>query len=133
MSTSWWNNDEVCGDTHMLVCTVSNANSQEDCRELVGLNLRVGRAVYGGCHQIEDKLQDCKSTLLTGQAGVGKSTILRERSLVILWLTGSRFVDADVHVKNGSLKFSNWLAKFLVARSKAKARKAIVPNLGHHC
>ena len=45
---------------------------------LEGLDLRVGRtfsgrAFYGICDQIENVLERCTSTLLIGQAGVGKA------------------------------------------------------------
>ena len=49
-------------------------------QQLTGLTLRVGRPMYGACFHIEDMLERCTSTLLIGQAGVGKSTILREMS-----------------------------------------------------
>ena len=47
-------------------------------RRLTGLTLRVGRPCFGVCDQIQDILEQCTSTLLIGQGGVGKSTVLRE-------------------------------------------------------
>ena len=50
-------------------------------RRLQGLDLRVGRAVFGIRRPIENILERCTSTLLIGQAGVGKCTMLRERQI----------------------------------------------------
>ena len=45
---------------------------------IVGLTLRVGRAVYGTINIIEDLIKSGKSILLLGRPGVGKTTMLRE-------------------------------------------------------
>src|SRR5262245_5112801 len=45
---------------------------------IVGLTLRVGRAVYGTVDIIQDIIESGKSALILGRPGVGKTTILRE-------------------------------------------------------
>jgi stage III sporulation protein SpoIIIAA len=45
---------------------------------IVGLTLRVGRAVYGTSDIIEDIIESGKSILILGRPGVGKTTLLRE-------------------------------------------------------
>ena len=47
-------------------------------QRLTGLTLLDGRACFGVCDQIEDIMERCKSTLLIGQARVGKRTVLGE-------------------------------------------------------
>ncbi len=46
--------------------------------EIVGLTMRVGRAVYGMVRVIEDLVVSGQSILLLGRPGVGKTTMLRE-------------------------------------------------------
>lgn len=46
--------------------------------DVVGLTLRVGRAVYGTFDIIQDLIEEGKSLLLLGRPGVGKTTLLRE-------------------------------------------------------
>ena len=50
---------------------------------IVGLTCRVGRAVYGTIHVIEDLVKTGKSILLLGRPGVGKTTMLREVARVL--------------------------------------------------
>jgi len=50
---------------------------------IVGLTLRVGRAVFGTIKLIEDLVQSGKSVLLLGRPGVGKTTMLREVARVL--------------------------------------------------
>lgn len=50
---------------------------------VVGLTLRVGRAVYGTIRIIEDLVLSGKSVLLLGKPGVGKTTMLREIARVL--------------------------------------------------
>jgi stage III sporulation protein SpoIIIAA len=52
-------------------------------RDIVGLTLRVGRAVYGTIDIIRDLLESGKSILLLGKPGVGKTTLLREAARVL--------------------------------------------------
>ena len=51
--------------------------------KVVGLTLRVGRAVYGTIRIIEDLIFTGKSVLLLGKPGVGKTTMLREVARVL--------------------------------------------------
>jgi len=50
---------------------------------IVGLTLRVGRAVFGTIKIIEDLVETGKSILLLGRPGVGKTTMLREVARVL--------------------------------------------------
>ncbi len=52
-------------------------------REVVGLTMRVGRAVSGSVAVIEDFVKAGSSILLLGRPGVGKTTILREAARVL--------------------------------------------------
>ena len=51
--------------------------------KIVGLTLRVGRAVFGTIRIIGDLIQTGKSLLLLGRPGVGKTTMLREVARVL--------------------------------------------------
>jgi stage III sporulation protein SpoIIIAA len=51
--------------------------------EIVGLTLRVGRAVYGTIDLIRDLIENHRSVLLLGRPGVGKTTKLREIARVL--------------------------------------------------
>ena len=51
--------------------------------EIVGLTLRVGRAVYGTVQVIDDLVHSGESILLLGRPGVGKTTMLREVARVL--------------------------------------------------
>jgi len=50
--------------------------------DIIGLTLRVGRAVYGTIDIIEDLIQSEKSILLLGKPGIGKTTMLREAARI---------------------------------------------------
>ena len=50
---------------------------------IVGLTLRVGRAVYGTIDMIEDIIESGKSILILGRPGVGKTTLLREAARIL--------------------------------------------------
>ena len=62
---------------------------------LIGLNARIGRAIYGAADGIEDLLEQRKSILIIGQPGTGKSTILREMTRLCAEHCGSRVVVVD--------------------------------------
>src|SRR5213595_3990413 len=51
--------------------------------KVVGLTLRVGRAIYGTVDIIRDIVESGKSILLMGRPGVGKTTLLREAARVL--------------------------------------------------
>ena len=51
--------------------------------QIVGLTLRVGRAVFGTIQHIKDQIETGKSVLLLGPPGVGKTTRLREIARVL--------------------------------------------------
>jgi stage III sporulation protein SpoIIIAA len=51
--------------------------------QIVGLTLRVGRAVYGTIDIIEDLIASGKSLLMLGRPGVGKTTMLREAARIL--------------------------------------------------
>jgi stage III sporulation protein SpoIIIAA len=50
---------------------------------IVGLTLRVGRAVYGTIDIIQDMIENGKSVLILGRPGVGKTTLLREAARIL--------------------------------------------------
>src|SRR6266508_2160381 len=50
---------------------------------VVGLTLRVGRAVYGTVDIVQDKIESGKSALILGRPGVGKTTLLRESARIL--------------------------------------------------
>ncbi len=51
--------------------------------EIVGLTLRVGRAVFGGIELLRDLIETGRSLLILGRPGVGKTTKLRETARVL--------------------------------------------------
>ena len=62
---------------------------------VVGLTLRVGRAVFGTIKIIEDLVQTGRSLLLLGRPGVGKTTMLREVARVLADDFGRRVIIVD--------------------------------------
>lgn len=50
---------------------------------IVGVTLRVGRAVFGTIRVIQDLIESGKSVMLLGRPGVGKTTMLREVARVL--------------------------------------------------
>jgi stage III sporulation protein SpoIIIAA len=60
---------------------------------IVGLTLRVGRAVYGTVDIIQDIIESGKSVLILGRPGVGKTTLLREAARILA--EGKRVVIVD--------------------------------------
>jgi len=62
---------------HRISCIRNRAG------EIIGLTLRVGRAVFGTIEMIHDLVQTGKSILLLGRPGVGKTTALREIARVL--------------------------------------------------
>jgi len=62
---------------------------------IIGLTLRVGRAVFGTIDSMRDQIEDGKSLLLLGPPGVGKTTRLREIARVLADDFGKRVVVID--------------------------------------
>ncbi len=63
--------------------------------KIVGLTLRIGKAVYGTIAIIEDFLEAGKSILIMGRPGIGKTTMLREAARVLADEQGKRVVVVD--------------------------------------
>lgn len=63
--------------------------------KIVGLTLRIGRAIYGTIRVIEDLVLSGKSILLLGRPGVGKTTMLREIARVLADDANKRVVIVD--------------------------------------
>ncbi len=63
--------------------------------KIVGLTLRIGRAIYGTIRVIEDLVLSGKSILLLGRPGVGKTTMLREIARVLADDANKRVIIVD--------------------------------------
>ena len=63
--------------------------------KIVGLTLRVGRAVFGTIEIISDFVESGKSILIMGRPGIGKTTMLREAARVLADDFGKRVVVVD--------------------------------------
>ncbi|MBN1238417.1 MAG: AAA family ATPase [Gammaproteobacteria bacterium] len=63
--------------------------------EIVGLTLRVGRAVLGTIDLIQDLVESGRSILLLGRPGVGKTTKLRETARLLADDLGKRVIVID--------------------------------------
>src|SRR5215213_5143441 len=63
--------------------------------KVVGLTLRVGRAIYGTIRVIEDLVLSGKSILFLGKPGVGKTTMLREVARVLADDANKRVIIVD--------------------------------------
>jgi stage III sporulation protein SpoIIIAA len=62
---------------------------------IVGLTLRIGRAVFGTISIIRDLVESGRSILLLGRPGVGKTTMLREVARVLAEDFGKRVIIVD--------------------------------------
>ncbi|MFB6259763.1 MAG: AAA family ATPase, partial [Thiohalorhabdaceae bacterium] len=63
--------------------------------EIIGLTLRVGRAVLGTVEPIRDLVESGKSALLLGRPGMGKTTMLREVGRILADDQAKRVVIID--------------------------------------
>ena len=63
--------------------------------KIVGLTLRIGRAVFGTIEIIGDFVESGKSILIMGRPGIGKTTMLREAARVLADDFGKRVVVVD--------------------------------------
>ncbi len=63
--------------------------------EIIGLTLRVGRAVFGTIDILRDLLESGKNLLILGRPGVGKTTKLREAARVLADDVGKRVIVID--------------------------------------
>ncbi|QSQ12343.1 R3H domain-containing nucleic acid-binding protein [Myxococcus landrumensis] len=63
--------------------------------QVVGLTLRVGRAVYGTIDMLKDFISSGRNVLLLGRPGVGKTTKLREVARVLADDLGKRVMVVD--------------------------------------
>ena len=63
--------------------------------EVVGLTMRVGRAVMGIVDILQDLIESGESILLMGRPGLGKTTMLREMARVLADEVGKRVVIVD--------------------------------------
>ncbi len=69
--------------------------------KILGLTLRVGRAILGSIEMISDIIKDGKNILILGAPGVGKTTKLRE---------AARFLSDDMHKRVMIVDTSNEIA-----------------------
>ncbi|MSQ13804.1 MAG: AAA family ATPase [Dehalococcoidia bacterium] len=74
---------------HRISCIRNRAG------RIVGLTLRVGRAVFGTIDIIDDLVFSGKSLLLLGRPGVGKTTMLREVARVLADSAHKRVIVVD--------------------------------------
>jgi len=91
---------------------------------VVGLTLRVGRAVYGTVDIIQDIVESGKSVLILGRPGVGKTTLLREAARILAELKRVVIVDTSNEIGgDGDVPHP--------AVGKARRMQVKIPTLQH--
>ncbi len=91
---------------------------------IVGLTLRVGRAVYGTVDIIQDLIEAGKSVLILGRPGVGKTTLLREAARILAEVKRVVIVDTSNEIGgDGDVPHP--------AVGKARRMQVKVPTLQH--
>ena len=94
--------------------------------KVVGLTLRIGRAVYGTIEIIADFIETGKSILIMGRPGIGKTTMLREAARVLAEEQRKRVVVVDTSNEiagDGDIPHP--------AIGKARRMQVRTPNLQH--
>jgi stage III sporulation protein SpoIIIAA len=79
----------IDGTLHRISCI------RYDDGSIIGLTMRVGRAVAGSITVIADLIRSGKSVLLIGKPGVGKTTKLREACRILADEMGKRVMIVD--------------------------------------
>src|SRR5258708_10267579 len=69
--------------------------------EIVGLTVRIGRAVYGTIDIVRDIVESGQSVLILGAPGVGKTTMLREAARVLAEAKRVVIVDTSNEIGGG--------------------------------
>src|SRR5512136_2444254 len=91
---------------------------------IVGLTLRVGRAVYGTVEIIQDIIESGRSILILGRPAVGKTTLLREAARILAESRRVIIVDTSNEIGgDGDVPHS--------AVGKARRMQVKVPTLQH--
>ena len=85
-------NDNRAGIERTLhrISAIRNRNEK-----IIGLTLRVGRAIYGTIRIVEDLIMSGKSILLLGKPGVGKTTMLRDVARLLANNADKRVIVVD--------------------------------------
>ncbi len=92
--------------------------------EIVGLTMRVGRAVYGTVNVIKDIIESGDSILFLGRPGVGKTTMLREAARTLAETKRVVIVDTSNEIGgDGDVPHP--------AVGKARRMQVPTPNLQH--
>ncbi|NPV88384.1 AAA family ATPase [Coprothermobacteraceae bacterium] len=77
------------GTLHRIAC-IKNRQGK-----IIGLTVRIGRAIYGVVDPLRSYFESGKSVLLMGKPGVGKTTLLREVARLLSIDMGKRVIVVD--------------------------------------
>src|SRR5258707_3632304 len=92
--------------------------------EIVGLTVRIGRAVYGTIDIVRDIVESGQSVLILGAPGVGKTTMLREAARVLAEAKRGVIVDTSNEIGgDGDVPHP--------AVGRARRRQVAKPTLQH--